>query len=68
MDHAKRLLESTDQSINDVASLVGYDIPISFGRSFKKIVGMTPTDYRKHMYSVEKPRAIHDNEEKEVDS
>mgnify|MGYP001463926413 CR=1 FL=1 len=54
MEHAKQLLASTDRPINDIASLVGYDLPLSFGRTFKKSVGMTPSDYRKHMQSAEK--------------
>ncbi|MCI3922929.1 helix-turn-helix domain-containing protein [Paenibacillus sp. TRM 82003] len=67
MEHAKKLLESTDQSINDISSLVGYDIPLSFGRTFKKSVGMTPSEYRKHMQSVEKPEAARGDAEKEED-
>jgi len=67
MEQAKKLLESTDQSINDIASLVGYDIPLSFGRTFKKSVGMTPSDYRKHMQSVEKPQAARGDAEGEGD-
>lgn len=46
--HAKRLLLESSEPINDIARLVGYDVPLSFARTFKKIVGMTPSDYRKH--------------------
>ncbi len=65
MERAKRLLESTDQSINDISSLIGYDIPLSFGRTFKKSVGMTPSEYRRHMHSVEKPKLDRHDAEKE---
>ncbi|MFD0693786.1 helix-turn-helix domain-containing protein [Paenibacillus sp. GCM10027628] len=49
MDHAKTLLLQTDDSINDIAVKVGYIHAISFGRTFKKVVGVTPGDYRKYM-------------------
>jgi AraC-like DNA-binding protein len=49
MEHAKRLLLETKDPINDIALLVGYEIQISFSRTFKKIVGVTPSDYRKNM-------------------
>ncbi len=49
MEHAKRLLLETNSPINDIALLVGYEIQISFSRTFKKIVGVTPSDYRKNM-------------------
>ena len=34
-------------SINDIASLMGFDEPSAFFRSFKKWTGMTPGEYRK---------------------
>lgn len=46
--HAKRLLLQSGEPINDIARMVGYDVPLSFARTFKKIVGTTPSDYRKH--------------------
>lgn len=46
--HAKRLLLDTNEPINDIARMVGYDVPLSFARTFKKIAGLTPSDYRKH--------------------
>ncbi|WP_248926930.1 AraC family transcriptional regulator [Paenibacillus hamazuiensis] len=49
MEEAKRLLLETDDSIQDIAEKVGYTHGISFGRTFKKIVGTTPGDYRKVM-------------------
>ncbi|WP_188175584.1 AraC family transcriptional regulator [Paenibacillus sedimenti] len=49
MEHAKTLLLQTDDSINDIAVKVGYVHAISFGRTFKKVVGVTPGDYRKYM-------------------
>lgn len=48
MDHAKKLLVETDESIQDISVKVGYVHSISFGRTFKKVVGVTPGDYRKY--------------------
>lgn len=67
LEHAKRLLEHSDQSINDIAALVGYDIPLSFGRTFKKSVGMSPSEYRKHMNTAIKRHAAEEQAEKEED-
>lgn len=44
---AKTWLVVTDMPIQEIAVKVGYLHPFSFIRLFKKIVGMTPGDYRK---------------------
>lgn len=44
---SKELLESTDRSIQDIAQQVGYPYTFSFNRVFKKIVGVTPGEYRR---------------------
>jgi two-component system response regulator YesN len=49
MEQAKKLLLQTDESINDISIQVGYIHAISFGRTFKKVVGVTPGDFRKYM-------------------
>ncbi|MDQ1909651.1 helix-turn-helix domain-containing protein [Paenibacillus sp. GD4] len=49
MEKAKQLLLETNEPIQDIAEKVGYTHGISFGRTFKKIVGATPGDYRKLM-------------------
>ncbi|GBF76804.1 putative AraC family transcriptional regulator [Paenibacillus sp. 598K] len=46
VEQAKRLLESTDDLIPDIAAQVGYMHAVSFNRVFKKVVGMTPGGYR----------------------
>jgi AraC-like DNA-binding protein len=48
MEHAKKLLLETDDPIQEISLQVGYVQPISFGRAFKKIVGVTPGDFRKY--------------------
>lgn len=44
-----QLLKSTQASIEQIALQVGYMNSSSFIRSFKKIVGMTPGQYREHL-------------------
>ncbi|MDP4134149.1 MAG: AraC family transcriptional regulator [Bacillota bacterium] len=44
---AKKLLISTDLSIAEIAAGCGFDEQAYFSNIFKKIVGKSPTDYRK---------------------
>lgn len=44
---AKRLLETTDKKIVDIAMLVGYNSLGHFNRTFKKIENYTPSEYKK---------------------
>ena len=48
MEYAKFLLRNTDWSISDVAAAVGYYNYSSFNRSFKKMTGKSPQDWRKN--------------------
>lgn len=43
---AKKLLESSDKSIKEISYSIGYSDPNYFSRIFKKIVGVTPTEYK----------------------
>ena len=43
---AKKLLHSTNNTINEVAYEVGYDNQLLFSKNFKKEFGMSPTKYR----------------------
>ncbi|MGO4496140.1 helix-turn-helix domain-containing protein [Paenibacillus sp. 2RAB27] len=45
--HARQLLEETNASIQDIAMKVGYTHSLSFIRLFKKVMNVTPGDYRK---------------------
>jgi len=47
IDEAKRLLRHTDKLLSEIASEVGYKDPRYFSFVFKKITGLTPSDYRK---------------------
>lgn len=46
IEKAKKLLRESDRSIQEVAKSVGYNHAFSFIRIFKKIVGVTPRQYR----------------------
>ncbi|MDD9269604.1 helix-turn-helix domain-containing protein [Paenibacillus sp. GCM10023248] len=47
IEHAKDMLCNTDLPIQEISGKVGYLYPMSFIRTFKKTVGVTPGDYRK---------------------
>jgi two-component system response regulator YesN len=45
IDQAKRLLRETDCKIYEVSEMLGYQNAYYFSKVFKKIVGMTPSEY-----------------------
>ena len=45
---ACELLNSTDKKITDIASLVGFNNISYFNRTFARIMGFTPSSYRKN--------------------
>lgn len=47
MDLAKYLLRSTDKSVNEISTAVGYADNAAFFRIFRQHTGMTPAHYRK---------------------
>lgn len=49
INHARHLLEDTHHSIQDIAGAVGYTNAISFGRMFKKVVSVSPGEYREQV-------------------
>ncbi|MFD1953258.1 response regulator [Paenibacillus thailandensis] len=48
MEKAKYILKNTDVKVYQLAPLVGYQDPKYFTQVFKKITGMTPTEYREN--------------------
>lgn len=48
INNACELLRENKSSITETAMLCGYNSPMYFSKSFKKIVGMTPNEYRSH--------------------
>ena len=47
ISEAKRLLCGTDLSVNEIAAAIGCESRVHFFRSFRKVVGITPGEYRK---------------------
>lgn len=48
MGTARELLDTTDRSIASVASQVGFTDALYFSRQFRRIHGVSPTEYRSH--------------------
>lgn len=46
VERAKRLLETSDQSVEEISWAVGYEDPASFRRLFKRLTGLAPGAYR----------------------
>jgi transcriptional regulator GlxA family with amidase domain len=47
VEDAKRRLERTDDSVEDISWRVGYEDPAFFRRLFKRLTGMAPGEYRR---------------------
>lgn len=47
IDNAKKMLITSDLSINKIADFVGFSTPSYFNRVFKEYTGRTPVEYRK---------------------
>lgn len=47
IDRACRLLDTSTKSINEISFAVGYEDAYYFSRIFKKVMGISPTQYRK---------------------
>lgn len=46
MEEARRLLDTTDSSVKEVAAALGYDDPFYFSRVFKSVNQLAPSNYR----------------------
>ena len=46
VQHAKRLLETATEPVDDIRRQVGYHDPAAFRRAFKQTTGLSPTEYR----------------------
>lgn len=47
MDKAKYFLSSTAENVKYIALSLGYDDPFVFSRAFKKVTGMSPSEWRR---------------------
>lgn len=50
--NAQILLETTNDNINEIASIVGYDNALYFSRIFRKYKGVSPSEYRKQVWDI----------------
>ena len=46
VEKAKLLLKDPTLSIKQIADLLGFEDPRTFSRAFKRVIYMTPTQYR----------------------
>jgi len=51
IQHACSQLDNSDIAIKDIASGLGYSDPYYFSRLFKKLVGISPKQYRDSRHS-----------------
>ena len=47
ISRAREMLEFSRTSIDEIAARIGYEDVGAFRRVFRKIVGLTPSDYRR---------------------
>lgn len=47
--NAEALLHNTQYNITEIAQIVGYDNPLYFSRLFKKVKGISPSEYRNNI-------------------
>lgn len=47
--NAEALLHNTQYNISEIAHIVGYDNPLYFSRLFKKMKGISPSEYRNNI-------------------
>ncbi len=52
IERAQVLLQDTNMSVADIGAQVGYETPEHFIRTFKKVVGISPTGYRRRKYVI----------------
>lgn len=53
IEEAKQLLETTDDPFDEIAAEIGYSEPSAFRHLFRKLVGITPSAYRRKHRGVE---------------
>ncbi|MEK4850769.1 response regulator [Paenibacillus sp. FSL H7-0756] len=57
MEEAKQLMATTDKKRYEVAYAVGYESPEHFSRMFKRVLGLTPAEFRKQARGGERAEA-----------
>ena len=49
LDHARELLETTNQNVSEIAAMAGFENAVYFSNLFKSKFGLAPTLYRKKL-------------------
>lgn len=49
ISNAESLLGATEYNVTEISNIVGYENPLYFSRIFKKMKGLSPSEYRKQM-------------------
>lgn len=52
INKAKELIEHTTMSLSEISFAVGINDPYHFSKTFKKVTGISPIDYRKKRYKL----------------
>ena len=47
--NAEILLQDPSHNVTEIANMIGYDNPLYFSRIFKKVKGISPSEYRKNI-------------------
>lgn len=50
VDEAKRLIRETDLNLSQISTRLSFENPQYFSRVFKRVTGMTPTEFKKRAY------------------
>jgi transcriptional regulator GlxA family with amidase domain len=58
IERAKRLLEATTASVDEIVHRVGYDDTSSFRRLFKRVTGVSPFEYRERFATPDGPTRV----------
>lgn len=56
VEEAKQMLEVGSQPIDEISATVGYDDPAAFRRLFKRLVGISPSTYRRRFSNLGRRR------------
>lgn len=53
IDYAKKYIRENDYNMSQIADILGYESIHYFSRQFKKVTGMSPTEYSKSIKAIE---------------
>ena len=50
--NAEALLQNEHYNITEISNIIGYDNPLYFSKIFKKVKGISPSEYRKNIIQI----------------